>query len=495
MFASTTQWIRDKYNNWRNANEQKKTDSDSESKTDEQKFANAFQNFSVFFEKLSNTLEKDSYLQEFNNLGELFRKSGYFAGQWGIQEREIDSMAEMQILLKKNQIEEKCQNNQTKLNSEVEMLDKIRINADRDYKTKNSYYERLNRAYQYNHRQFSVVLGFIYGFFSIALILADIPLALELTKKGFNLKSDPNNPISNLFQYGTTDGFLYNFLQVLSVNWEVVLFAVGIAFCTIYIKIYYDDFIGVPLENLIKKSSESPREPYEDQHEEAPQSDNKRETVESEELNKIDESDESNRRDEIRDEIRRRFNRLWWVRFGVKTFVLLLLFFTILVLGYFRYSVVASAKIQDIPPTIIFLTYSTLTILFPIISGISGSLSLNCFHNWREKSKAEKKSAVAQKILLDATDIFRNKQEEQLRNQSFIKWLRKEDTIKQLKENLVSCYKFGYKFGYLHPEWTFGGDLFTRAEALRQRSLINPNKILDIGKMPDSFDINQNTIN
>src|SRR5262249_35965970 len=135
---------------------------------------------------------------------------------------------------------------------------------ERDYKTKNAYYEKLNRAYQYNHRQFSLLLGFIYGFFALVLVLADIPLALELTKLGFNLKADPNNAISDLFVFNAPEGFFFHTIKILSANWEVVLFATGVAFCTIYIKIFYDDFVGVPLENLIKKASESPTADYEE---------------------------------------------------------------------------------------------------------------------------------------------------------------------------------------------------------------------------------------
>jgi hypothetical protein len=206
-------------------------------------------------------------------------------------------------------------------------------------------------------------LGVIYGFFSVALVLADIPLALELTRIGFNLKSDPQNPISNLFQYGSDEGFLFNFLKVLTVNWEVVLFAVGIAFCTIYIKVYYDDFIGSPLENLIKKSPESPKESYEELQEEVYQSNS-----EKYENNGKPEDDKPTA-DKI-GAVRSRFNRLWWIRFVIKTLVLLILFTAILILGYFRYSVVVTqqkSEIKGISPTVIFFTYTILTLLFPII--------------------------------------------------------------------------------------------------------------------------------
>jgi hypothetical protein len=99
---------------------------------------------------------------------------------------------------------------------------------------------------------------------------------------------------------------------------------------------------------------------------------------------------------------------------------------------------------------------------------------LNCFHNWREKSKAEKKNSVAQENVLAATKIFQKTKADKERNEGFIEWLKKTETVQQLNEYLITCYKFGFEYGYLHPEWIFGGDLFVRAEALRQRSLIKP---------------------
>jgi hypothetical protein len=67
------------------------------------------------------------------------------------------------------------------------------------------------------------------------------------------------------------------------------------------------------------------------------------------------------------------------------------------------------------------------------------------------------------------------KEEEKERNISFIEWLSDPMTIDQLRKYLIRCYECGYKFGYLYPEWTFGGDLYTRAEALRNRNLTDPN--------------------
>ena len=466
MIATALQWIRQKYEAIKKAvlsPAGTKTEPSDDAAEARRKLNNAVDSLPDYFANLAKGLSENEHLKRFIDAGAAFRKSGQYAGLWGIRD-EIGDLAEMQVRITKSRIEEECLSSQRKLNSQVEILKTIKGNAERDYNAKNAYYEKLNRAYQYNHKQFSLLLGFIYGFFALVLVLADIPLALELTRRGFNLKTDPNNAISDLFLFGTQEGFVFHFIKVLASNWEVVLFATGVAFCTIYIKIFYDDFIGVPLENLIKKASESPTADYEEFY-----------------LVRTDRSannvaagtpqEAANNKKEITD----RFNRLWWFRFLVKLFVLIVLFSTILVLGYFRYSVVAVERVVDIPAYVTFFTYSLLTLIFPIISGICASLSLNSFHNWTERLKAGKQNSEARKAVIRATDEFRVKEEEKERNSGFINWLSDAKTIEQLRDYLICCYESGYKFGYLYPDWTFGGDLFSRAEALRNRNLTDPN--------------------
>lgn len=118
-----------------------------------------------------------------------------------------------------------------------------------------------------------------------------------------------------------------------------------------------------------------------------------------------------------------------------------------------------SGSVQAIPGKATFLTYSLMTLIFPIVSGICASLSLSCFHNWSARRKAERQNSAARKALIKATDEYRVKLEEEERNSGFTTWLRDPLTINQLRNYLIRCYESGYKFGYLYPEWTYGGDL------------------------------------
>ena len=471
MRAKALNWIREKYD----ALQQKyqaikeaisspadtKTEPDNGVAEGRRKFSDAHDSFSSFFGNLAKSFEENTQLQQFIKLGETFRDKGYYAGQWGVRDEDVAGSAAIKVRITKNLIDEKCQSNQRKLNSQVKILKTIKNNAKRDYGTRNAYYEKLNRAYQYNPKQFSLLLSVIYGSFAVMLVLADIPLALELTKQGFNLQAQSGAAINKLFSYDADEGVLLHFIKVVMVNWEVFVFAIGVAFCTIYIKIFYDDFIGSPLENLIKKASESPKADYEELHLAQNEPDAKLESAAATET--------LNNKKKVND----RFNRLWWVRFFVKLGVLLVLFSTIVILGYFRYSVV-KLQTPTIDPLVIFLTYTSLTLIFPIISGICASLSLSSFQNWNERRKARKENRRARMAALKATDEFRVKKEEKERNSGFIKWLSKDETIDELTEYVIRCYQSGYKFGYVHPEWTWGGDLFTRAEAMRNRNLIEP---------------------
>lgn len=475
MVATALNWIKQKYETLREKylakyeaikkaimSPAKPAEPESAAAEARRKLGEAIDSLPDHFAKLANSFSQNAQLKRFIDVGGDFMKSGHSAGLWGIREPKIGDIAEMHVRITKSLIDEECESNQRKLSSQVKILETIKDNAERDYDNKNAYYEKLNRAYQYNPRQFSLVLGCIYGIVALSLVLADIPLALELTRDGFNLKTDLDNAIGDLFLFGTPDG-IFHFFRVLTSNWEVFFLATGVAFCTIYIKIFYDDFIGVPLENLIRKASEPPMADYEEWNP------RKIERPTNNGLAAVPAEASIEKK-----KITARFNRLWWCRFFVKLFILLSLLFTIGVLGRFRYQVVVMNGTAP-PSNTTMLTFCMMTLIFPTISGICASLSLSSFHNWNARRKAAKQNVQARKALIKTTDEYRVKLEEEERNSGFINWLADPETIDQLRNYLIRCYESGFKFGYLYPEWTYGGDLFTRAEALRNRNLTDPN--------------------
>ena len=132
-----------------------------------------------------------------------------------------------------------------KLNAEVSAAQNILQNQQNAYNREQAYYDYIQYQYRFFPRNYSYLLFVIYMVFGIGLIFADIPLAFELIKIGFGLPIPPDElSFIHLFDKGM-------FWAVLSANWETVITALGIAFCTIYIKIYYDEFVGTPYANRV----------------------------------------------------------------------------------------------------------------------------------------------------------------------------------------------------------------------------------------------------
>jgi hypothetical protein len=131
------------------------------------------------------------------------------------------------------------------LKAEFEVAKNIQEHDETLYKREKAYYDYAKYQYRFFPRSHSLFLFALYLVLAVALIVADIPLALRLIQKGFDLESPGDSELQfpNLF--------LGNFRQILFANWETVFTAVGIALCTIYIKIYYDEFVGTPYANRL----------------------------------------------------------------------------------------------------------------------------------------------------------------------------------------------------------------------------------------------------
>jgi len=103
-------------------------------------------------------------------------------------------------------------------------------------------------------RSFSLKLAIFYIVLALLLILADIPLALKLTQYGFNLHTaEGTYSVDNLFLWYKGENFLGHAWLVFANNWEVFVLAFGIALCTVYVKIFYDDFMGYPVDKAVRQ--------------------------------------------------------------------------------------------------------------------------------------------------------------------------------------------------------------------------------------------------
>lgn len=313
------------------------------------------------------------------------------------------------------------------------------------YKDRKAAFERatgydLKMAdyYRSNPRAFSAILALLYLVTAILLVFADIPLALKLTQQGFNL--DMGNPdIREFF----SDPF-HTFQQ----NWEVFVLAFGIALCTIYIKIFWDETLERP-------------------------------GLETEQLDK---SESATRRKKLRRN------------------VLLLTIVTIVVLGLLRFSAqeqqlsaaapAEAGRIVTSTGTSLSAEYDTtvaprgfwgyvrqgielsafifITIMFPVIGGICASLGMNCWHNRRELDASKREVAEAEKKYMLSMEDYKNAIREKTSWERSLSTYKDEAFRQRIAEFLKNCYDEGYQFGYLcADEAAREQDLYTRAEKLR----------------------------
>ncbi len=360
----------------------------------------------------------------------------------------------------------------TGLASDMEKDFRMFREAENEHKEKKEYVNWLKKEYHHDSRSFSLILGLFYLFISLLLILADIPLALELIYKGFDLARVQNENTKIIYLFT-------RFALVIRDNWEIFILSVGIALCTVYIKIYYDEFVGKPLDRKVfyyKKLKA-------DFH------------LNEEEIEKI-KKEETERK---------------WVKRGVLFFSL----FTIIILGCFRYLTLQDSATNPSKPYISNLyegpkgiitgvAFTAITLLFPLIGGICASLGINAVLNFLEMKKSrkdERKEYHLQENAKMKYNTICNKyynwerfffrlipeiEKQSWRQKIFMNEGKLANSLpvvedvsrsetqsrfeKEIKAYYCTCYQEGFNKGLLSPEQTIdGADLFSKAETLRNK--------------------------
>lgn len=291
------------------------------------------------------------------------------------------------------------------------------------YKREQAYYDYVKYQYRFFPRSHSFFLFLLYLVFAVALIIADMPLALTLIQNGFNLAGGADRE---------TFPFLFkdNFWQIIAANWETTITAVGIALCTIYIKIYYDEFVGTPYANKLMTFKRFLIE-------------NGIEHLEDTEIN-----------------IKKEHNKKEKWKTGLFIFTIA----SIVILAIFRLQTTIAINEAF---TINFFSgaaFIAITILFPLIGGICLSYSLNNIQNltrlWAAKGKCKKSRrkwirsvrafTIAEKNYNDLIAADRRLGDE-------------ERLVEEYKAYLIAFYERGYAIGGMQPEkYTRGEDFFTK---------------------------------
>jgi hypothetical protein len=402
-------------------------------------------------EDISNT--KKQFLESITEIGSDFRKLGELDGALEQKTNAIYDIVKTRVSHIRAYIDAVFQGE--KDSAETELLTKKEIfkDAENDYKSQIEYTISLKESYRWNYKNFSFVMGVIYIIVAILLVFADIPLSYLLTKEAFALEE----------------------------LWQTVLMSIGIALCTIYVKIYYDEYFAFPMEKSVSQFKAANLKGIGDNIEEITQ-----------------------------------VKKEWTMRFRAKTTILILSMLTIVCLGVVRYNFFIAKKIVEKTETsttqteLIFpnneqndssnseqlnkaykhwstpLAFILITLLFPMIGGVCASLGSDKIQNHKELVQTDKNCELKKDIYLKALKDC-NEVEKKLKNwESYLNWSSKEGTfIKEYTSFFIACYVHGYERGIIQAN--LGKDIFTKAEELRKKLMAR--QIFSVTKSISSNDL------
>jgi hypothetical protein len=286
------------------------------------------------------------------------------------------------------------------------------------------YYRRQHaRSFSRGWGLLCILAGFL-------LFVTDIPLSQKLFENGFNLY-----------------------------HYESYIIAGGFSLSTIFIKVYYDNYIGVKYGNELMVDSRFSEMFKVVTKEKA--------SLSQEEYSAINKKEQSR-------------SKKWY------NAILSLTVATILVLGIFRVEVVKNMNFNKVNYIINLLTFTFLSLIFPIISGICLSIGFNCQQNRRHYKEAIRKCKDSEVKYIEALKEYTSAQKENGDIESEIaKWSEK-DFAESHTQILLSYYVRGYKAGLANPgTGTNVKELFRIAELWRTRAFARKmnNHIIKISEL------------
>lgn len=290
---------------------------------------------------------------------------------------------------------------------EIKERDRQRNDQQHKYLEIMEYYKR------HHPKSFSFIWCVICLTCGLGLFVADFPLARILFVNGFNLR-----PLEGYFMAG------------------------GVCLCSIFIKIYYDNYVDTKFGSHLLTNSK-----YAEMFMNVTQIEPNLDKV------KFSASLEKESR------IKRRWHN------AILVFTLIV----IITLGIFR---VEASPVSRVPYLVNLITFIFLTLIFPVISGVCLSIGLTVFQNklvyWRTGWKCNKTEGKYIGALKEYTASQRNK--EDIDNE-LVKW-NNPPFVDSYKDILLSYYDHGYKMGAVHPDVTLKGkDLYSIAAEWREKAI------------------------
>jgi hypothetical protein len=372
--------------------------------------------------------------EDFKLSREYMLRSGFNDGVLGVtatKDNEIKTIAESRAQRIYDLSQIKLQGKLKEKETELREMEEIKERDELHDKQQHEYYNHLIYHFRYHPRSFSITLACLYFIIAIALVFADFPLAKKLIGEGLFSFDDPSKA-----------------------KRDVYITAIGISLCSIYIKIFYDEYIGGQYgQNLISKLKFLHL------------------------FNKKQQLDDHGDLGQ-QQQIAVKHGNLR--KHAAKVFILAITLCALVILGIYRAKTVggihaAIATEQQIsyiiPPGLESLTFITITLLFPIISGVCLSLSLTAQQNILRLKKARKDCKISlEKYTQSLKELTRIKKEHADVQSEVDKWDDPDEQIKKYTIIFTSYYNQAFNIGLTQPDhYSKNQSFFKKVEAWRER--------------------------
>ena len=362
-----------------------------------------------FFRQVFQLSEDDEKLLESVNshilfITEMHHGLGYNDGKYGARDFTIGVSARSRATQLTEHIYSRIKGKMDGLTVDIANKEQEKAKLEAEVESSRVFNQHMLDYSRKDYKSFSSIMGGMYVIFGFLLMLADIPISLSL--------------VGN-FGIGTTTSA--DPLEDKLLDFDKLIFALGIACSTIFIKLLYDQYINTPVGHWTRPVSEAK------------------------------ESDKAGIRVEQ------------YVKLAVKLLILFALFFTFYNLGNFRnaYNGWVEGEPVKVEPNILsvrFWSFIGLTVVIPVISGVCLSVGLSILNNkktLRQSSLLLNKLRSKYQAVGDECKalIVRRSQ----LSVSHDEWGKQAHKVDLISRQFICAYEQAYKKAYLVES---GSDLF-----------------------------------
>lgn len=389
------------------------------------------------------------------------RKDGEIDGALGVPKELFDTYAQSEATYLKNKFESLI--NAQKIETEVAI--EIEEKKVKDAENRLSYYRKIQKDSFKQPRYYSIT-GIFYILLGIVLNFADIPISLVTLKKGLHIEGptlNNANSITKLFLLPKDDtgGLWEHVKNVLLANWELILLAVGISICSVFVKIFYDRLF---MADFIKKIG----------------------------LDKTTEdkaAEEQFAQKTIKEKLIFYFNNI--DALSIMNIIIMMVFIGLMIsLAIFRFTY-SSDLVANGDYTIAKITFVFLSLLFPVISGVLysvGATKLNyLIVLYRIKIFKLTPALEEFETYTEKLETHRN---EKIHFANLETWIKADNLINEVTNVLKANYSIGYNRGVMASP---GGKLFVPGAYERMdrfRNKVISQNIFARDKIKHPIDIN-----